>query len=657
MLPESDLLILPLFGAALTICFSVVALFTNPRRGINQAVGLVGAWLASMLVLGALSYIQPSLFVDRAHHVAMGACLLSVVVLMHCVLDHPTSVRRVLRQRWWLVAVWFGLLIPGLAPGVVMERNAGGGISTSLYYNFHVAAYAMVVAAAFLAWQFARKRAAGTTVEVLILGRASVFGLGVILALITCHIWLPQFVDEAMFLGHGILVIGFCGYIVLSTSHVILGKRELGRVLLFATVVFFSFIGLSWAILTVTTETSHFVQAGTIGTVCAVLVTAGALLLYARQPMAFSDSRALHALAALFEKHPTSSALLAAAERVVSDWAHAPSRIWVTDSVGSTTGMSSNAIAHLLAAKWATPESLDRSGQENSDLGDFLRQNDFGLIVMACMGEARLVIALGKKTGVDQFGFSDAVFAQFLAMDLLNAVERLRIAALQRERESNEFIEAMSATLAHQLRTPLLNVAGLLHAYTLPGISAARLEEMNFKIREDLDAAAATLEKMMKIRTKRAPVMKDVALSEFLHQIRGTFREKMRTYRTHCTCEIPADLPTTIRTDEAAITTILEVFIENALQAFPASQTFRAITLTASVDRRWVAITVSDNGPGIPAAAKAGLFRVMRSTKLRGAGFGLAGASQSARSIGGELECQSPGTLGGASMTLRVPIE
>jgi two-component system, NtrC family, sensor histidine kinase HydH len=68
----------------------------------------------------------------------------------------------------------------------------------------------------------------------------------------------------------------------------------------------------------------------------------------------------------------------------------------------------------------------------------------------------------------------------------------------------------------------------------------------------------------------------------------------------------------------------------------------------------WLEIRVTDNGPGIPASAVAGVFEPFMTTKETGTGLGLSVSRRIAQAHDGELTVRNHPT-GGAEFTLRLP--
>jgi signal transduction histidine kinase len=71
----------------------------------------------------------------------------------------------------------------------------------------------------------------------------------------------------------------------------------------------------------------------------------------------------------------------------------------------------------------------------------------------------------------------------------------------------------------------------------------------------------------------------------------------------------------------------------------------------------YVELTVSDNGPGVPAHLRERIFEPFFTTKTSGNGIGLATALKMVQECGGLLRCsKSPEWAGGAEFVLQLPL-
>jgi two-component system sensor histidine kinase HydH len=78
--------------------------------------------------------------------------------------------------------------------------------------------------------------------------------------------------------------------------------------------------------------------------------------------------------------------------------------------------------------------------------------------------------------------------------------------------------------------------------------------------------------------------------------------------------------------------------ILNAVEAMPQGGT---LSLRCGTNGNWIAASISDTGPGIPADKQKMIFSPYFTTKPKGTGLGLAGARRAINSLGGEIRFES----------------
>jgi signal transduction histidine kinase len=229
--------------------------------------------------------------------------------------------------------------------------------------------------------------------------------------------------------------------------------------------------------------------------------------------------------------------------------------------------------------------------------------------------------------------------------------------SLQRAEETRR---AMTADIAHELRTPLAVQRASLEAlqdgvFPLTAENLETLLEQNrllTRLVDDLrtlalaDAGQLTLE--------RAPVDLSALVQRVVDHFQAQAAGQQVTLEfTHA----PAGLQP-LSLDPIRIEQILTNLLSNALRYTPQGG---AIRLAIRQEGSRVLLHVQDSGPGIPEEALPYIFeRFYRADKSRaraegGSGLGLAIARQLARAHGGELTAENAAE-GGAVFTLRLPI-
>jgi signal transduction histidine kinase len=106
--------------------------------------------------------------------------------------------------------------------------------------------------------------------------------------------------------------------------------------------------------------------------------------------------------------------------------------------------------------------------------------------------------------------------------------------------------------------------------------------------------------------------------------------------------------------DAGGLTEVLVDLIGNAIDASPpAGQVQVDARVTADGGQRWV---IEDAGEGMPADVVAAVGRVVRSSRPRGSGFGIALAARTIRAHGGTLRFEPrAGGTGGTRVVIELP--
>ena len=112
-----------------------------------------------------------------------------------------------------------------------------------------------------------------------------------------------------------------------------------------------------------------------------------------------------------------------------------------------------------------------------------------------------------------------------------------------------------------------------------------------------------------------------------------------------------------LRGSEAAIESIIINLLTNCLAAFEADGTRERIVRLSTVvsNDRW-RLTVEDSGPGIEGIRRADIWLPGRTTRKNGTGLGLTIVRDAVKDLGGDVDALEKGTLGGAAITVELPI-
>jgi signal transduction histidine kinase len=229
------------------------------------------------------------------------------------------------------------------------------------------------------------------------------------------------------------------------------------------------------------------------------------------------------------------------------------------------------------------------------------------------------------------------------AMEALAAEADERASLLARQ-------ERFLHDVSHELRTPVTIARGHLELLGRerggpPGEVAVALEE--------LDRVERTVERLLLLaRTgQAAPVVEDIDLDDFIEDLLMRWSEvSARAW------QLGSLAGGTLRADAEALRIALDALLENAVNHTVEAN---AIELSTGRSGGGVAITVADEGPGIPEHALERIFERFgradagRARDNGGVGLGLAIVNAIARAHGGR--CTVVSTPGGSTFSLFLP--
>lgn len=241
------------------------------------------------------------------------------------------------------------------------------------------------------------------------------------------------------------------------------------------------------------------------------------------------------------------------------------------------------------------------------------------------------------------------VFSWFFTGRMIRPLEKSR-------REQTAFIAAAS----HELRSPLAVIRSGLSA--VPEASPAQAEEFIHMSLKECDRMARLIQDMLSLsgadnhtwKLDLKPCEPDTLLLETYEKYEPLMREKgMKS-----DISLPDEPFAPIMLDADKIAQLLSILLDNALSYVPAGG---KISLSLKKEPGAAAISVTDNGPGIPDSEKESVFqRFYRSDNSRNDkqhfGLGLCIAREIALLHRGSLTV-SDAPEGGAVFTLRLPLK
>jgi two-component system phosphate regulon sensor histidine kinase PhoR len=262
-------------------------------------------------------------------------------------------------------------------------------------------------------------------------------------------------------------------------------------------------------------------------------------------------------------------------------------------------------------------------------------------------------------TGIAELGRSWRLIIRHLSRGsaLIRMIDRSD--AVSAEKMRVDFV----ANASHELRTPLSTILGYAETLAEEGDLPPELRaKFGSTIRDEARRMLRIIEDLMSLSRIEADRYLAPGDSVSIADIAETALANVANGRRG-QCEfvvrVPEDLPP-VRGDRAQLVQVLDNLISNAVR-YGCDRPDCRVELTASRSGRWIAVSITDHGPGIPREhlprVTERFYRVdaARSRESGGTGLGLAIVKHIVERHRGTLEIKS--TVGeGTSVTVRLPV-
>lgn len=223
--------------------------------------------------------------------------------------------------------------------------------------------------------------------------------------------------------------------------------------------------------------------------------------------------------------------------------------------------------------------------------------------------------------------------------------------------EQSQFQDQLVRGLAHRMN----NILTLFQGYVSLMLENEKLDpvtrEQLGKIKQGADAASELMDRTHSLVRPSALVWREIHLAEFIGMMKGSF-ESICSKSTRIEFICPDELPPVLADANRVKTAIVEI-VRNACESAASNSEGGHVTiqvaeesgsgkaqprLSSAVQKlKWVTISVTDNGPGIPPEASEKVFQPFFTNFNRpgAAGLGLTVAASVVQQLGGFIRHES----------------
>lgn len=212
-------------------------------------------------------------------------------------------------------------------------------------------------------------------------------------------------------------------------------------------------------------------------------------------------------------------------------------------------------------------------------------------------------------------------------------------------------IGRMAATVAHEIRSPLVPIGGYARAalddFACRGVKKEDLEI----IVEEVERLEKILASMLDYSKEAKPEFSEHDLNLIVNKTVGLMGERLREKKIELETDLVPQLPL-IMIDGEQIQQVLLNLVHNALEAMEGGK----LSIRTKLREDFVCLEVWDTGRGIPKEDIDRLFTPFFSTKPRGSGLGLPVAEKVVVDHGGFIDVQSHVGVG-SKFTVNLPLK
>ena len=279
----------------------------------------------------------------------------------------------------------------------------------------------------------------------------------------------------------------------------------------------------------------------------------------------------------------------------------------------------------LRELRWITPERLarERSTPARHELARLLAQHELGVLVIGEGLALTTLVGVGVATSRRPFTFPQVSELMELASIIESALERAYFSVKVQHAEQLATVGLMGASLAHEIRNPLVSIKTFVQL--LPShYQDARFREKFFGlIGDEVMRIDRLTEQLLDLASPRVYTATEVEL----HRVIQSGFDLVASKADGKGIDLRLDLraaPDLAWTDPAAVKQVLLNLCLNAIQAVETQGGERWVQVATRNTPAGIEMSVSDSGLGIAEEMRPRLFQPFQSTKSSGFGLGLA---------------------------------
>lgn len=309
--------------------------------------------------------------------------------------------------------------------------------------------------------------------------------------------------------------------------------------------------------------------------------------------------------------------------------------------------------------KWVTPERLarERHDTDRKIVSDFLSRRGLGALVFEDGLTLSVLVGVGIPASRRPYTYPQVSDLLELASIMGSALERVHFSAKVQHTEQLATVGLLGASLAHEIRNPLVSIKTFVQLLPSHYNQAAFRDKFFRLILDEVGRIDQLTDQLLDLASPRTYFAQHIEL----HAVIRATLDLVAAKAAHKQIEMISDLlasPDDAFTDASAAKQVALNLCFNAIQAVESHDgDERWIKISTRKTTAGIEMAIADSGPGVPPEIRPKLFQPFQTTKSTGFGLGLAICSDILSNLNASISVDPPETGRGATFRVTFPCQ
>jgi signal transduction histidine kinase len=377
------------------------------------------------------------------------------------------------------------------------------------------------------------------------------------------------------------------------------------------------------------------------------------------------DIQARQAAFAVAQREPQIADLEKAFKEILSGWGQTDHALilcgsrTLTDRAGNELDSGSPVVRTARQIGWATPERLNRERPtvDRAALQSFLDEHRLGVVVCAEGPALTALVGVGVTASRRPFTYPQVTQLAEMASIIEAAMERAHFSAKAQHTEQLATVGLLGASLAHEIRNPLVTIKTFVQLLPKHHQDAAFRDKFFRLIGDEVSRIDQLTEQLLDLASPRTYEAKLIEL----HPVLTASLDLVAAKAAHKNVRFLTDFnasPDQAFTDASAAKQVMLNLCFNAIQAAESHDTSdRWVRIATRNTEHGIEMAVADSGQGIAPEIRPKLFQPFQTTKSTGFGLGLAICSDILSNLNASITVDPPVPGSGATFRVTFPCQ